>query len=97
MNKFNTIYENFKKSEDNSNLIGKKVYHGSPGYPMEAKIKEINSEKNGIEIVLTDDSFYNLSKEEWEKFNKTGKWSTTKWHGNGHAMIVLATVYDREN
>ena len=85
--KFNERVEGILNEE--FNMKGLPVFHGSPGHPMEDTIKKVT--KDSIE--LKDGSEYKLDKKEMKEFKNTGIWSGVTSQG-GHAMVLIA---DPEN
>jgi hypothetical protein len=70
-------------------IVGKKVMHGSPGYENQETIKQITLTKDTVEIEFESSAFSSMSAAEFEFLLDTEELSYNEKHHGGMSNIIF--------
>jgi hypothetical protein len=70
-------------------IVGKKVMHGSPDYENQEIIKQITITKDAVEIVFESDAFVTMSPGEFEFLLDYEELSYSEKHHGGMSHIIF--------
>jgi hypothetical protein len=80
-------------------LIGKEIFYGSPGYPMEIEITNISKSNNGIDVDYKlegeEGHYFKILLKDFKKFQKKGFVRWTDPITSGYSVLALdLDLYD---